>query len=684
MSKLEEVLALFPLLGNSLVSKWLPGHMDVYVNIIQGLLDKSHVQEALSFVPFLPIESLTGKESRLLDGLLDKLFSSGSQHRFQVYQALLGINTEQTTLLERLAGLEEAAVKQDYREPLPSMFRDGLDGRQFWQALHTLSVVAGKHFFEIVSEKAQLAALEGRYSDCALLLRHFEKLAPLVMAMVAAKVPGEYGRQRGLLSALQLSSWRLDVAAWCGSQACLAWSCDEALRRLEQAENEGLLYLIGDRLGLIEDREGLLSLLQHCPEDKESCLRFFALKDTHDSKPTVHQWLGQMRDWQPTALACLTASAVLAPAVEVFAQVLATVKDCYARHQQQEDVMVAEAEFRLMLARRLGSVSALTDSSAQLLLDAAMAGEWELSRNTQAHFKLTMDNCPAVVAFVQREEELALNGRVADEDDFLALADLSFSISDPAESIRVLERAVASASSAAASASSVAAAELLARALVVAKGRGVSLRSALTMSREFPSSLPLLQAWVERENRVRAAAAKVASTQCADDEAVEHLTRELGEESAPLSRFLRYVLVLKRASLGLELSPERVLSELVRRGDKELAVRVSEMLGVGLVDALVSIKGEPISIRELELIAASDPLLAARVALQRQGSTANVELLDFAAAALGSSGASADEHARLLQAVASCRLFSQVADETLPWSLWAEVTQKTNHIYLIV
>jgi hypothetical protein len=672
VAKLQEVVALFPLLGNSLIGK-LPGQLVLYLDIIQSLLAKAHFEEALSFVPFLQVEHVTSKESRLLDALLEKLFSFGSP--FLVYQALLGSSSEQSALLDRFATLEEAVTKADYREPLPRVFRDITDHAQFWRALHSLSLVAGKHFFEIVCEKAVLAAHEGRHSDCTLLLRHFDKLAPLVMALFASKIPGEFESQRGLLSALHLSSWRLEAAAWCSSQTCLILVANAALQILEKDPAVGLLDLIGSKLGEVQDRDGLLKLLHHCVEDKESCLLFFALKDIHDCKPSAHVWLVQMRDWKTAACACLKACSVLAPSIDTYAQLVESVRCAYRHHNEPEnDDALIDADFRLKVARRLKSVSVFSDSGVQILQDAAMAGEWDLCGETRKRFGLTETNCAAVISFVEREEELCRRARVANEEDFLALADLSFSLSDAKESIRALELAVA----AAATANEADMSELLSRALVVARGRNLSLKEVLTMSREFPATLPLLKAWVDRETRIRAAAQNLA-TDC-DEASASRLKSELGEAldaTAPLSVFLRYVLVLKRAGMTLESSPEEILSVLVQRNDVDLARSVAAMLGVKLVDALVARKGVAISLRELELIAVSDSLLAARVALQRQGDSANLELLDFAESVLVHC---TGDHGDLIKAVASCRLFAAVDNGSFPWSFWSDPVKFHRHL----
>jgi uncharacterized membrane protein YgcG len=657
LAKLQEVVALFPLLGNNLIARWLPGHMQIYLDVIQGLLAKSQLHEALSFFAFLQPDNFTGKETRQLDGILEKLVAF--DQRFVVYQALLSApgadqNSMSTVLVERFAALEEAAVKQDYREAVPRVFLNAKDeDGTFWRALHTLSVVAGKHFFEIVTEKAQLAAHEGRFADCALLLKQFDKLAPLIMAMFASKCPGQFKPQHELLTALKLSSWRLEAAAWCGAQVCLSMTSDAALLQLEKM---GLLELVGESLNRIEDRDGLLALLQHSPDDRESCLRFFALKDVYDHKPFMcHAWLSQMREWRAAALECLNAGLAVLKDVDQFGSLLESVKETFRSKGEKEDELVVEAAFRLKLAKRLKSASCLTDSGSQLLLDVGMAEEWELCAETRRQFGLT--EASPVVSFVAREEELSRHARVSDDEDFLALADLAFSLSVPEESLRALERACA----AAPVASDVA--DLLNRSLIVARGRRMTFREVLTLSREFPTSVPLLEAWVERENRIRAMAVKVREGE---------LESELElDASAPLSVFLRYVVVLKRAGMTLERLPEEVLSELVQRGDEELAKSVAKMLGVNLIDALISRRDVAISLPELKLIAASDPLLAARVALQRQGESANLELLDFAVVSLSKCPPSKDGYSSLLRTVASCRLYAAVDNGTIPWSLWS-------------
>ncbi len=647
--KLREVLALFPLLGSCLISSFPQGQLQLYLDIMHDLLSRGHLSEALSFVPFLQAANLTAKETRALDALLEKLHGAAGSS-FAVYQALLGA-PECATVLERFGMLEDAAAKSDYREAVPSVFRE-TDKARFWHALHAMALVAGKHFFEIVAEKALLAAQEGRYADCALLLRHFQLLKPLVMAMIASKGPS-FGQQHSLLEALNLSSWKIEAASWCATQPALKMSVDAALQQLEAGRS--LVDLVGAGLGLI-DRNSFLALLQHHPHDRQQCLEFFALKDVLDGKATTHVWLNQMEDASErrrVAVQCLKAGAAAAASVQEFRQLVASITSSFEQRHEAAPEELIDAEFRLLAAERLRSPWPLTDAGVQILSDAAMAGDWDLCRDTVARFAFEgNESCAGVVSFAAREEEMDRRRRVTNESDYLALADLAFITADAAASIALLEKACAASKD-----EDAAVHTLLSQTFVVARGRGLPLKSVLVMSRDFPDDVTALLAFVNRENRIQEMTNDV-------DGQSEALIRELGEE-APLSVFLRYRAALHRAGFsGLSVSPEDALSTLVARGDAVLAESLSRMLRIKLVEALIAREGL-ISLPELEYIAQSDPLLAARVALQRQGETCRQELLDFAEAHAGSSAA-------VLKTIASCRIYAQVNDGSIPWSLWAD------------
>jgi zinc finger FYVE domain-containing protein 26 len=724
--KLREVIALFPLLGNSIIRPF-QGQRQLYLEIIQDLLSKNF-HEALSFIPFLSGSNMTSKDSRLLDALLENLFSA--ENPFLVYQALLGTE-DRETLIDRYGVLEDAKIKMDYREPVPSIFETA-SAEKFWPQLHSLTVASAKHFFEVVLEKALVAAQHERDEECALLLRHFPKLRALVIAIILTRsqIRGAYDVQKSLLDALYGTdlpkvreedeavvgngegdkpsenqsnklddfvasiAWRVSAAHWCSQQECLEMTADAVLEKLETLS---LLDVVGEQLDRI-DRAGMLELLEsnHQRKDWLLCIEYFIMQDVQralkadegaaleELQKDISANLDRIEDadsWKRVSKSCLNILYNSSScSIEVFGCVLGAIRSSRTGQENgegeegEEEELIVEAEFRLAAANTLKSKNPLFDSGAQILSDATMAGEWELGRSTIKHFKLVEDeNCQEVVTFARKEEEMGLNREkfAAQSGDALALADLAFAELDPEKSAALLEKAIEATNG------RVALHDFFSNLLILARGYHVALRDVFRISREFPQQQEELRDFVASENRIQAIVASMTLENLT--ETLQNLNKEfarlspqqdqkVGEEATPLCKFLQYLQFLKQIEAGSDpdsldalmvQSPEDLVSYLIAsKMDEPAAESLCSILGIKIVDALVS-RTEPVSLRELEYIARTEPNLAASVALQRQGDVYDAKILEFAETCLESvDSQNKERNAHLRKIISSCRLFA--------------------------
>ena len=445
--------------------------------------------------------------------------------------------------------------------------------------------------------------------------------------------------------------------------------------------------ILGDKIPGVA-RKGLLDLLkENHPQDTLTCLEFFVQKDLRvlllskedDDAINAASLAAQLTDslnqivdgaeWRRIAQNCIE-SLPRSPTEKIYSLLVGALEKSFEHRDEPLVEKLVEARFRSLASQSLEDENALVDGGAQILCDAAMAGKWALCRQVSDQFGLNEENSSSTLLFAKKEQSIALDpdGFASASDDVWALADLAFNEhEDAGRSIKLLEMAVSEAKE---SSDNEEAVSFLSRVLIIASGYQITTQTALRVSRQFPEEPGLLEKFVACECRILEVVSGLKDLSDLDD-VIESLTVEFSQlynivsPKVPLITFLRYLQFLKQLvqpeSVAIDSlmakSPEDFMAYLVaEKQDEAAAESLSKMLGIKIVDALISRSTAPITIRELEYIARSDPMLAASVAVQRQGPKYNEKLLDFAEASIDNTSlASASVH----RVIDSSRLFGR-------------------------